>query len=133
MGSKFGAFVIEPEHRFYRKSTPVPDATVQDYVKYWSLDQALLDAIQLQQAPRRALGCALERSSPFYCPAISAGASYPGFLSAMLRFICPDYVDISHAASAPIRLYSQTNGANAYYDNVSQVAEQMSLGHGSSS
>lgn len=128
MASKFGAFVIEPEHRFYGKSTPVPNATVQEYVQYLSPDQALLDAIQLLQTTRQALGCSLERTSPFYCPAISVGASYPGFLSAMLRYVYADYVDMSYAASAPVRLYSQTNDANAYYDKVTQVAEQMSPG-----
>ncbi|GAX29234.1 dipeptidyl-peptidase II [Fistulifera solaris] len=128
MASKFGAFVIEPEHRFYGKSTPVENASVHDYIKYLSPDQALLDAIQLLQTTRQTLGCSLDRSSPFYCPAISVGASYPGFLSAMLRYVYADFVDMSFAASAPIRLYSQTNDANAYYDKVSEVAEQMSPG-----
>jgi len=54
--------------------------------------------------------------------------SYPGFLSAMLRFRFPDIVDAAYAASAPLYLYSQEVDSNAYYDKVSEVADVASPG-----
>lgn len=37
----------------------------------------------------------------------TAGGSYPGWLSAMMRIRYPEVVDISYAASAPLGFYSQ--------------------------
>ncbi|GAX20740.1 dipeptidyl-peptidase II [Fistulifera solaris] len=128
MASKFGAFVIEPEHRFYGKSRPLKHESVAKYSHYLSPDQALLDLVQLVQATRTELGCSLSRTSPKYCPVITVGGSYPGYLSAMARFLFPDYIDMSYASSAPVQLYSQNVDAYSYYDKVSDVAEAMSPG-----
>eukprot|EP00980_Cylindrotheca_fusiformis_P008125 scaffold1727_cov133-Cylindrotheca_fusiformis.AAC.28 len=128
IAKEFHAFVVSPEHRFYGKSQPVKQATNEQLVELLTPDQALLDAIALVQEVRQGLGCNPDRSSSDYCPVITFGGSYPGFLSAMMRFRFPDVVDISYAASAPLELYSQTVGATAYFDKVTQVAESASPG-----
>lgn len=128
LAKEFHAFVLSPEHRFYGKSQPVKDPTSEDLIKYLSPDQALLDAISIIQYTRESIGCSMEKSSEDYCPVITFGGSYPGFLSAMLRFRFPDVVDISYAASAPLQLYAQTVAAEAYFDKVSEVAEVASPG-----
>lgn len=123
LAKKIGAFVLNSEHRFYGQSQPVKDPSNDQLVKYLTPDQALLDAILLIQATREALGCSFEKSSKDYCPVITFGGSYPGFLSAMMRFRFPDIMDISYAASAPLKLYSQTVAPEAYFDKVTKVAE----------
>jgi pimeloyl-ACP methyl ester carboxylesterase len=128
LAKEFHAFVMSPEHRFYGKSQPVTNPTNQELVKFLTPDQALMDAIQLIRAVRESLGCSPDPSSIQYCPVITFGGSYPGFLSAMMRFRFPDMVDIAYAASAPLELYSQTVDSNAYFDKVSAVAETASTG-----
>jgi pimeloyl-ACP methyl ester carboxylesterase len=128
LAKEFHAFVVSPEHRFYGKSQPVGDPTNEELVKFLTPDQALMDAIQLIRAVRESLGCSLNPLSIQYCPVITFGGSYPGFLSAMMRFRFPDVVDIAYAASAPLELYSQTVDSNAYFDKVSAVAETASTG-----
>ncbi|KAL3928965.1 MAG: hypothetical protein SGBAC_012415 [Bacillariaceae sp.] len=128
LASEFHAFVLSPEHRFYGKSQPVKDPTNNELAQYLSPDQALLDAISLIQHIRESIGCSLNKTSTDYCPVISFGGSYPGFLSAMLRFRFPNVVDIAYASSAPLELYAQTVAADAYFDKVSEVAEVSSSG-----
>lgn len=95
---------------------------MKDLVKYLTPDQALADAVNLIQYVTKELGCSTDRVSSTYCPVITFGGSYPGFLSAMLRFRYPDYVDIGYASSAPLDLYSQVVNSNAYFDKVTTVA-----------
>ncbi|KAL3928964.1 MAG: hypothetical protein SGBAC_012414 [Bacillariaceae sp.] len=128
LAKEFGAFVLSPEHRFYGQSQPVKDPTTEELVKYLSPDQALEDAIGLIQLTREKIGCSPDKSSKDYCPVITFGGSYPGFLSAMLRFRFPDVVDIGYAASAPLDLYAQNVSPAAYFDKVSEVADVASPG-----
>jgi len=130
LASTFGAFVLSPEHRFYGESQPVADGDpdVQDMMDYLSPDQALEDAVQLIQYVRNELGCDPDRTNANYCPVITFGGSYPGFLSAMLRFRYPDLVDASYASSAPLELYSQQVDSDAYFDKVTETAELASEG-----
>lgn len=123
MAQKFGALTLSPEHRFYGKSQPKGrHFTVSDMELYLTPDQAVLDFIQLIQYAREELGCSPDRSSSEYCPVITFGGSYPGFLSFIMRFLYNDYVDIAYASSAPLELYSQKVDSNAYYDKVSESA-----------
>ena len=128
IAKEFHAFVVSPEHRFYGKSQPIIDPTDDELVKYLTPDQALADAINLLQMLREELGCSNDPTSKKYCPVITFGGSYPGFLSTMMRFRFPDYVDIAYASSAPLELYSQLVDANAYYDKVTEVADKASSG-----
>ena len=91
--------------------------------------QAMADMVRLTKVFKEELGCAqYDRSSERYCPVISVGGSYPGFLSAMLRIVYPDFVDISYASSAPLKLYDGSASQYAYYDIVTKAVERLSKG-----
>ena len=94
-----------------------------------TLQQAMADMIQLVKHFKNELDCLqYDRSSDKYCPVITVGGSYPGFLSAMFRLHYPQVVDISYASSAPLKLYDQTASQYVYYDIVTQAAERLSPG-----
>ena len=59
---------------------------------------------------------------------ITVGGSYPGFLSAMMRFLYPESIDIGYASSAPLKLYSHEVDQWGYYDIVTQAADRASPG-----
>ena len=134
LASQFGAYVLQTEHRFYGTSMPNKGGkrslpTNDELKTLLSPDQALADAARLIRHIQGNLGCSLDRSSSEYCPVITIGASYPGFLSAMMRFVYPDVVDIGYASSAPIKMYGrQVNDPDVYFDHVTNVAEKASPG-----
>jgi Serine carboxypeptidase S28 len=133
LAEKFGAFVLQTEHRFYGTSIPTEDGasalpTSEEYRRLLSADQALEDFVRVIRHIQAEIGCSADRTSPEYCPVISVGASYPGFLSAMMRFVYPEVVDMSYASSAPLLLYAQALGTEVYFDYVTQVAETASPG-----
>ena len=124
-----GAFVLQPEHRFYGKSQPKPIGDLDDpREKLLTPKQALQDAMRLIEFYRERLPCSSDRSSQDYCPVITVGGSYPGFLSAMARLLFPQVVDMAYAASAPMKFYAQLTDVNAYYDHITAVAEKASPG-----
>jgi Serine carboxypeptidase S28 len=134
LASRWGATVVEPEHRFYGESQPVNIVTQKNFVvkeekedprvKLFTPEQALHDAMTLLNFLRdNLLGCSRDRSSPDYCPVITVGGSYPGWLSAMARIMFPDIVDMAYAASAPMGFYAQHVDRFAYYDHITNVAE----------
>jgi len=91
-------------------------------------EQALWDAVRLVRHTQASLGCALDRDTVFYCPVITVGGSYPGFLSAMMRITHPDVVDMAYSASAPMQFYAQNVNQTSYYDHITKVAEKSSKG-----
>lgn len=128
----FHAAVLEPEHRFYGKSTPLPatQVTATELVQYLTVEQAMADAIALtQHVIRNDFQCHQDdKSSRHYCPVITVGGSYPGFLAALLRMVYPQYVDMAYASSGPILLYGQIPDPNIYYDILTDAAEHASPG-----
>ena len=144
LAKEFGAFVVQPEHRFYGKSQPIPtnkpqppsgkddddndddDSTVDDpRVTLFTSEQAIYDGMKLvTYIQTQHLQCSLDRTSRKYCPVITVGGSYPGFLSAASRIAFSGKVDIAYAASAPMKFYSQQVNAEAYYNHITKVAEQ---------
>jgi pimeloyl-ACP methyl ester carboxylesterase len=131
LAKKFGAAVIQPEHRFYGPYQPVPNATVDQLLKLLTPAQAMDDMIRLvthHLRPRDFRDCSPDRSSPTYCPFITIGASYPGFLSAMFRLLHSDVVDAAYASSAPLYMYAQQTDPNIFYDIVTAAAERASPG-----
>ena len=124
LAPKFGAAVIEIEHRFYGPYQPIMgrDATTAELIELLTPQQAMADMVRLTQSFKDELNCAqYDRTSKKYCAVVSVGGSYPGFLSAMFRLSYPNFVDISYASSAPLKLYDQTADQNVYYDIVSGV------------
>ena len=134
LAKKFGAFVVEPEHRFYGESQPVGSSlknlpTTDELVRLLTPQQAMEDMLAIAQHYRfNELGCSPDEGSIKYCPVISVGGSYPGFLSAMMRLVHPEIVDIAYAASAPLLLYSQSTDQYGYYEIVSSSAEKSAPG-----
>jgi pimeloyl-ACP methyl ester carboxylesterase len=131
LAKEFSAYVLQPEHRFYGKSQPISpeNQTGSTLVTLMTPEQAMLDAVHLlQHFQYHLLGCSVERGDANYCPVITVGGSYPGFLSAMMRVVHPDVVDMAYAASAPMGFYSQTVNQDDYYNLITRVSEKSSTG-----
>jgi hypothetical protein len=127
LAARLGAAVIEPEHRFYGTSQPVPPFDTRR-LALLTAPQALADAAELLEATRERLGCTGRAGSGPRCPAITVGGSYPGWLSAMMRLRYPAVVDIAYAGSAPMKFYSQEVDSLDYYRVVTDSAARASPG-----
>ncbi len=139
LAKTFGGFVLQPEHRFYGKSQPLQGWRTNNAenldeedprVKLFTSEQALHDAMVLLESVRSDLGC-LPKSNQTsnddvdasYCPVVTVGGSYPGFLAAFARILFPGIVDMAYAGSAPMGFYAQETNMYAYYNHVTKVAE----------
>jgi len=126
LANELGAFVVQTEHRFYGTAQPLGrDPRNEDLAKYFTPEQAVQDNIKVIQHVRKQLNCSTNKYEKGYCPVITIGCSYPGFLSAILRLAHPEIVDIGYAASAPmiVNAHHENFDTNAYFDHVSKVAE----------
>ena len=134
LARRFGAAVVQPEHRFYGPYQPLgPDPTVEDRLDVFTPAQAMEDMLRLVMIHLRGPGQPFERCSPDrtsidYCPLVTVGASYPGFLSAMFRLLHSDVVDMAYASSAPLLMYAQETDNREYYDIVTRAADRSSPG-----
>ena len=131
LAPRFGAAVIEIEHRFYGPYRPIinREATTEELLELLTPQQAMADMVQLTKHFKEELGCLkYDRTSADYCPVITVGGSYPGFLSAMFRLAYPEFVDIAYASSAPLKLYDQSASQYSYYDVVTKASERLSPG-----
>ncbi len=139
LAKEFGAHVLQPEHRFYGESQPLGkdfdftgyahnDTISNITTALMTSEQAMLDAVRLVRALQEKLGCSTNRNNKFYCPVITVGGSYPGFLSAMMRVRHPQVVDMAYAASAPMGFYSQKVDQYDYYNHITLVADKASGG-----
>lgn len=130
LAKKFGAAVLQIEHRFYGPFQPVTNATSDQLLELLTPAQAMADMVQLTRHIRDFVfvGCSPNRNSPDYCPIVTVGASYPGALSALFRIVHGDFVDISYASSAPLLMYAQISDPNSYYDIVTSAGDRVSPG-----
>jgi hypothetical protein len=131
LAKTFKAAVVQAEHRFYGTSSPVVNGTVAELLQLLTPQQAIADMLRLVNVYLRESdfrGCSRDRTSPNYCPLITVGGSYPGFLSAMFRFLHPDVVDAAYASAAPLNMYAQRTDPNIFYDIVTTAAEKASPG-----
>ena len=131
LAPRFGAAVIQIEHRFYGPYQPIMgrEATTEELLELLTPQQAMADMVRLAKHFKEELGCSkYTRNSEKYCPVVTVGGSYPGFLSAMFRLVYPDFVDISYASSAPLKLYDQSTSQDVYYEIVTKAAEHASKG-----
>ena len=127
----FGGYVLQAEHRFYGESLPIYDFREQrpdPRIRLLTPKQALQDYMRLLRHTQAMLQCSLDKTSPQYCPVITVGGSYPGWLAAMARLVFPNYVDMAYAASAPMLFYSQQVHQQDYYNHISYVAERIHAG-----
>jgi hypothetical protein len=146
LAQRFGALTICIEHRFYGTSQPVAGkkkhhhhnhhhhgdsgsglVSNEDFEILLQRRQALADAARLIQHVKDKMGCG--ENSEYYCPVMTIGGSYPGENAALMRIVHPDVVDIGYASSAPfvLSILHQVN-QDAYYDKVTQVADEASPG-----
>ncbi|BFZ06100.1 hypothetical protein BsWGS_09139 [Bradybaena similaris] len=88
----YNAYCVLLEHRFYGKSHPTPDMSVEN-LQYLSSEQALADL---------AVFIADLNSQNKFSRVITFGGSYPGSLSAWFRLKYPHLVDGAVASSAPL-------------------------------
>jgi hypothetical protein len=138
LAKTFGAYVFQPEHRFYGKSQPLGyhkrnHQSNRGYhhdqrVELFTSEQALHDAMNLLAYIQEKLGCSIDETSELYCPVITVGGSYPGFLSALARIMFPKKVDMAYSASAPMLFYAQQVDQDQYYDLITDVAEETRSG-----
>ena len=147
LAQTYRGYTVALEHRFFGKSMPLGGdvgdiddnnnnnninnnnfPNHDDLHQLLTPNQAMLDAVHFIQYKRQELGCHLHRGHPDYCPVISVGGSYPGFLAAVLRMVHSDVIDIGYGSSAPFRLYSHHTDQYAYYDKVTATAETASPG-----
>ena len=94
LAKTYGGMAVQTEHRFYGQSQPLgKHATIDDLVQYFSPEQALADWVKLLRHLKRQRGCDIRnKTSSMYCPIVTIGGSYPGFLSAVFRLVYPDVV-----------------------------------------
>ena len=130
LAEQLGAFVLHVEHRFYGESQPIDPLLLKnsDLHKYHTARQSMLDHIAVVQSYQDRLGCSRHQSSKDYCPVISVGGSYPGFLSAVMRLHYPHVIDIGYASSAPLLLYAMEADNFGYMDHVTEVTDKASEG-----
>jgi hypothetical protein len=134
----FGGYTIQIEHRFYGQSQPLEGfnhnshyrlPTNDELKQFMAPHQAMADAAQLIRHKQESYGCNIkDKTSKHYCPVVTVGGSFPGFLATMMRLVHADVVDIAYASSAPLHLYSQTAGPNAYFEKITKLAEEASPG-----
>jgi len=126
MAEELGAYVVQTEHRFYGNAQPLGrNVPNEDLAELFTPEQAVQDYIKIMQHIRKQLKCSTSKQEKDYCPVITIGCSYPGFLSAVMRIAHPDSVDIGYAASAPMIINAHHNqfDNNAYFDQITKVAE----------
>jgi Serine carboxypeptidase S28 len=131
LAKRFNAAVVQPEHRFYGAYQPVQNATIPQLLKLLTPQQAIADMLRLVTVHLRETtlkGCSPDRRSAKYCPLITIGGSYPGFLSTIFRLVHPDVVDAAYASAAPLLMYAQRTNPNVFYDIVTASAENSSPG-----
>eukprot|EP00966_Prymnesium_polylepis_P148313 3426147-Prymnesium_polylepis.2 len=126
LAPRFNALVVEPEHRFFGESLPFGNRSYDDnLMRMLTPQQALADAAALLVATRQAHRCTAPGTAG-YCPVITFGGSYPGWMSAMMRVRYPAVVDGAYSASAPMRFYAQQVSQYDYYRVVTHSAQRAS-------
>ena len=128
LAPRFKALVLEPEHRFYGTSAPREHAYELPMLRHLTPQQALADTVDLIREVQRQKQCTAH-GTPGYCPVITIGGSYPGWMSAMMRLRYPAVVDGAYAASAPMKFYAQQIDEYAYYKVITASAGTQSHWH----
>jgi len=125
LSEQLGAVILQPEHRFYGKSQPITDHNVTRWPELLTPQQAMQDTLRLLNYVQTVvLGCSTVSGNREYCPVVTIGAGYAGFLAAMLRYRYPEKIDMSWSSSAPIKLYEQKMKQSDYYERVTKVADE---------
>ena len=121
LAARLSALIIEPEHRFFGASLPVPPPYSTANLALLTPYQSLADAAALLEATREARNCTGRGSQP-RCPVLTVGGSYPGWQAAMMRLRYPAVVDFAYSASPAMRYYAQNVDQFDYYRIVTESA-----------
>ncbi|KAL5012313.1 hypothetical protein ScPMuIL_010864 [Solemya velum] len=117
---QFGALVLFAEHRYYGKSMPFGNASLQrDNIGLLTIEQALADFVTLLYHVKQDLNATK-------CPVIAFGGSYGGMLSAWIRFKYPNAIAGSIAASAPIFLLADNINRDFFFADVTKDFQKAS-------
>ncbi|CAH1395060.1 unnamed protein product [Nezara viridula] len=92
---KLGALCFQLEHRFYGKSRPLPNKSVES-LEYLNSEQALGDLAEFIGSMNRKYNLQPENKW------IAFGGSYPGSLAAWVRYKFPHLVHASISSSGPL-------------------------------
>uniref|UniRef100_A0A224XNZ5 Putative serine protease n=1 Tax=Panstrongylus lignarius TaxID=156445 RepID=A0A224XNZ5_9HEMI len=92
---KYGALCFQLEHRYYGKSRPTPDMSV-DNLRYLSSEQALADLAYFIKGMNKKYN--LNENNKW----IAFGGSYPGSLAAWLRYKYPHLIHAAISTSGPL-------------------------------
>jgi len=98
-GREHGALLVAVEHRFYGKSAPLPDLSVES-LRYLSVDQALADFAEIALWLRSQYNP--NATMPFASPIVVFGCSYIGAGAAWFRMKYPAVAVGAIASSAPV-------------------------------
>lgn len=100
LASKLGGLVVFPEERYYGKSLPFGDASLQaENVRYLTTAQVLEDYVDLVAHLKTTIPEAHK------CPVVAFGGSYGGTLTALLRAAHPATVIGGLVASSELGYY----------------------------
>jgi len=130
LAKRFSAAVIQAEHRFYGPYQPLKfPSSIARKLELFTPAQAMEDMRRLVMIGLRENGqdfvdCSPHRSSKSYCPLVTVGASYSGFLSAMFRLLHSDVVDMAYASSAPLLMYGQITDNREYYNMLTRAVDR---------
>ena len=114
------------EHRFYGKSQPTGDLSVES-LRFLSSAQALEDLVTFTRFAAAAYGLEIEprNDGRKYSKVIAFGGSYPGMLAAWSRVKFPHVFHAAVASSAPVRAEVDMRG---YYDSVGDALREKDVG-----
>ncbi|XP_018571430.1 putative serine protease K12H4.7 [Anoplophora glabripennis] len=115
---KYGALLIQLEHRFYGNSQPFSDLSTE-HLRYLTSDQALADAANFIKLINKEYELADDVKWIVY------GGSYSGSLAAWMRLKHPDLVQGAVSSSAP--LFAKVDFTEYYQvvvDDLNYVSEQ---------
>jgi hypothetical protein len=105
LAEKFHAHLVALEHRYYGKSQPFPDLTVE-HLRYLTVAQTLEDIHRFQTFAMKGLGLTGKW--------IVSGASYSANLAAYYRMLYPELTKGAWACSSAVHLIEDFSAGDAF-------------------
>lgn len=117
--ARFKAMIVFAEHRFYGKSMPFGNRSLEiNNIVFLTIEQALADYAKLIVHLKDSYHLTSKQN---YVPVVTFGAAYGGMLSAHLRIKYPTIIDGSVASAAPMNLLSGHAVTYSFYRDVTKA------------